>query len=98
MPLKFKSLAITQAFFGIPVAKKLVDFGPVLILKHALRIQLIGLTFYHDAGFCHVGIIESLQVFHRGIFKQYQYAFEALDWLINSNIPQHIRLVDRVHF
>ena len=51
-----------SSVFGIAVANKLVDFGPVLILKHALRIQLIGLTFYRDTGFSYMEIIESLRV------------------------------------
>ena len=35
--------------FIIAVAKKFVNLRPMLILKHALRIQLIGFTFDRHA-------------------------------------------------
>ena len=71
------------SIFGIAVTEKLVYFGPVLILKHALQIQLIGLTFYRDAGFSLVGIIESLQLFTQGSLNSISSPFRLLiGWLI----------------
>ena len=40
--------------FGIAVAQKFVDLGPTLILKHTLRVQLIGFNFDRHAHFSHV--------------------------------------------
>ena len=79
-----------SSVFGIAVTQKLVHFGPVLILEHALQTTLLGLAFYRYAGFSHIGIIESLGVFHQGIFKQNKYALETLDRLVIHHILQRI--------
>ena len=59
---------------------------------------MVRFTFHRDAGFSYVWIIELLQIFDRGISKQNQDAFETVNRLVDHDIPQRIRLVDRTRF
>ena len=70
----------------------------MLVFEHALRVQLVRFTFYRNAGFSNMRIVESLRVFDRGISKENQNAFETFNRLVNGDVPQRIRLVDRTRF
>ena len=90
MPVKFKYLAIARALSVSLSPKKLARFGPVLVFKHTLRVQLVRFTFHRDAGFNDMRIIESLRVFDRGTSKENQNAFETFNRLVNRDVPQRI--------